>query len=284
MENANKTVIFLHIPRTAGTTLHRIIERHYPSSQIFSTGLLAQESMEKFKSFSESTRARLRMVKGHMAFGLHEHIPGASTYFTLLREPVERVISFYSLIRNEPKHYLHKFVTADNKSLYEFLKDAKAASFADNTQTRMISGFWMGPECGKCSKDMLEKAKKNLRERFSVVGLTEKFDETLLLLKSAFGWNKLFYEKQNVSSGKTDKSSLLAEARELIKKLNQYDMELYEYAVSLFNEQAARQGPSFVDKVREFKTQNKPYNPLLNAYWRLRSHSVGDLLKKIFRM
>ena len=142
----------------------------------------------------------------------------------------------------------------------------------------------MGPECGKCSKQTLETAKKNLREHFSVVGLTEKFDETLLLLKSAFGWDKLFYAKQNVSRDKTGKCLLAENNHDLIRKLNEYDLELYEYAVSLFNEQAAKQGPSFADEVREFKAKNKPYNPLLNAYWRVRSRSFGGLLKKIFRV
>lgn len=41
---------------------------------------------------------------------------------------------------------------------------------------------------GQCSPEMLESAKKNLQD-FAAVGLTERYNETLILLKRAFNWH-----------------------------------------------------------------------------------------------
>lgn len=84
---ARQTVIFLHLPRTAGTTLHRIIERQVRPEGIFSIGWTEQESVQAYRELSQARKAEIRMVRGHMAFGLHEFVPGPSTYFTLLRDP-----------------------------------------------------------------------------------------------------------------------------------------------------------------------------------------------------
>ena len=45
-----KPVIFLHIPKTAGTTLHDIIERHYVPGEICTFGADAHAAVEDFKT------------------------------------------------------------------------------------------------------------------------------------------------------------------------------------------------------------------------------------------
>jgi hypothetical protein len=47
--------------------------------------------------------------------------------------------------------------------------------------------------------ETLERAIRNLRS-CAVVGLTERFDETLLIAKKTFGWRMPFYENFNVTS------------------------------------------------------------------------------------
>lgn len=77
-------------------------------------------------------------------------------------------------------------------SIGDFISSGVAVAFeTNNHQTRFISG--MTAEYGKCTTEMLETAKKNLREYFTVVGLTEYFAESMLLMKRAFGWKTPFY-------------------------------------------------------------------------------------------
>lgn len=279
---AEQTIIFLHIPKTAGTTLHLIIERHYPPESIFSLGPMAQDSIREFKNMSEARRAEIRVLKGHMGFGLHEFVPGPWAYFTLLREPIDRVISFYYFVHRTRQHYLYDFVQSEHVGLKEFI-ESQATPMVDNAQTRMLSGVWLDVGFGECTKETLEQAKRNLRESFTVVGLTERFDETLFLLKRAFGWDKLFYTKQNVTANRPQKSDLPSDTLDTLVNVNLLDIELYQYATELFEEQVRRQGLSFVKEVKAFQLANHLNNPsdnlLIKAYWEMRKYSVRTFIK-----
>ncbi len=260
MENPEKRIVFLHIPRTAGTTLQQIIERQYRPDQIFSLGLVVQEAIEEFKQLEEVRRVKIRMLMGHMGYGLHRYLPGPATYFTILRQPVELVTSFYYFIRRSPQHYLHEFLKSGNRSLKEYL-ESKVTYVTDNVQTRLLSGVWDTVPIGNCTPEVLERAKHNLREHFAVVGLTERFDETLLLLKRAFGWRNLFYTKRNVTRRRPKTGELPVSLREAITDANRLDLALYRYAEELFEEQAARQGASFAAEVRKFQIANTLLSP-----------------------
>ncbi len=45
----HQSVIFLHAPRTAGSTLHAIIERQYPPETIYTRELLDEASRREFQ-------------------------------------------------------------------------------------------------------------------------------------------------------------------------------------------------------------------------------------------
>ncbi len=74
-EPIDATVIFLHISRTGGTRLNRITERVYPGQAILSFGPDAGKSIKAFKSLDEKRRTEIRLLRGHMALGLHQWLP-----------------------------------------------------------------------------------------------------------------------------------------------------------------------------------------------------------------
>jgi Galactose-3-O-sulfotransferase len=64
---------------------------------------------------------------------------------------------------------------------------------------------------------------------FAVVGLSERFDESLLLIKRKLGWNRLpLYQKQNVAAHRPPE--LPKHVLNTIRKHNELDYELYEWA------------------------------------------------------
>lgn len=279
---AEQTVIFLHIPKTAGTTLHKIIERQYRSKNTFTIGRISHVSIEEFKNLSAARRAEIRMIKGHLDFGLHEYVPGPSTYFAILREPIERVVSFFYWIRRTPHHYLYESMISQDTNLKEYL-ESRSNIMLDNAQTRMLSGVWYDLGFGECTAEVLETAKRNLREHFAVVGLTEKFDETLMLLKRAFGWQNLYYARQNVTARRPRKDELTPDTLDLIVEANRLDIELYQYATTLFEEQIRQQGASFVKELEEFQSTNRLVSPLLYVYWTIRQWSLRVFLRQWIR-
>jgi hypothetical protein len=276
----NESVIFLHIPKTAGTTLHRIIDRQYRPKVCYFVDR-HNVGIEEFKNLSPERRAEIRMVRGHMPFGLHQYIPGRATYFTILREPVERVISYYYFVRREPEHYLHDYVISQGTTLQSYV-ESQVSLATDNFQTRIISGVWDQAGYGECSEAVLALAKRNLAEHFVVVGLTERFDETLMLLKRTFAWRNVFYKRHNVTQGRPRQESLSAETLAVLREHNQLDLELYAYAEALFAAQIREQGARFAREVRVFEIVNRWLQPLGHAYWEARKYSVRTFLRRMW--
>jgi hypothetical protein len=269
-------VIFLHIPKTAGTTMLQILDRQYPPQTIFSLGSIAQESIAQFEALSAEEKAKIRLLRGHMAFGLHEIFPGPATYFTILRDPVARVISHYNFILRTPDHYLHDRVVEGGLSLQALLEQDYALMLND-AQVRLVSGVWGDAPFGQVTPEMLQTAKKNLTDSFAVVGLMEEFDKTVLLLKETFNWPEpVTYLRRNVSKQGMTVDTLPPQTIARIRQVNQQDQALYEFGRDLFNAQCARLAPGFDLRARYFQHINKYGQPLQ----RLRAFSVRAKLKE----
>jgi len=274
-----RSVIFLHLPKTAGTTLNNIINRQYRDDEIYASGAIVQDSVAQLKAMEIGEREKIRIFIGHMGFGLHDLLAPPTTYFTILREPIDRVISFYYYVQRNGAHYLHDYVLNDDVSLDEFLT-SKATLMTDNFQVRLISGVWNDIPYGECTRETLEQAKKNLQDSFAVVGLTEEFDQTLLLLKRALGWDNIYYMRHNVTKNRPQKDVLSPETMALLRSHNELDLELYAFAKTLFAEQVERQGASFARDVKLFQWKNGRFKPLINMYWQARKLSVRVFVRE----
>ena len=256
MPDRDESLIFLHIPKTGGSTVYKILDRQYSRAQ---TLRLEEDSqIAAFKTFPVAKRGRHRLIEGHLHFGLHRFIPRASTYITFLRKPVERVLSFYYYARSTPDHYLYPLLSAERLDL-KMLFARELTSELCNGQTRQVAGDeWEDPHRA-VTRAALERAQANLRTHFRVVGILEEFDASLLLLRRAFDWHLPFYVKENVTKEKPADMSQDDETRRLIKDANALDLELYEYACGLFEEQCCAAGDSFAADLCEFRRLNDAY-------------------------
>src|SRR5258707_5872138 len=236
---SDRALIFLHLPKCGGTTLNRIIEWEYNPLRIFSIDpILYLWSYQKLNRWPASRLAKLRVLKGHMPFGIHRRLPQPFTYITFLRDPVERVISAYYFARNYLLHPKHRWIS--ELTLEEYVR----LSPNHNVQTKYLSGreFVGDYHAGDCTEEMLAMAKENLVRHCSLVGLTERFDEGLAILKIIFGWQISKYAKFNVTKTRPKKTSLPASTVDLINERNKYDVDLYDFGVPIFNETRARYG------------------------------------------
>lgn len=227
------TLIFLHVPKAAGMTLHSIIDRQYPKESIFNIGQPVREHIDKFKKLPEHKRAKIRCMKGHMWFGLHRYLPQPSMYITMLRNPVDRLVSHYFYVLRSPTHPLYKTVKSSKMNLREYVSSGMSPEL-NNGQVRLISGTSVQDD--RASTDDLEAAKRNLSEYFVAVGLVERFDESLILFKKLLGWRNIYYMKQNVTHGRPSKREISPQTLRTIENHNSLDMELYKFGVQIFNQ------------------------------------------------
>lgn len=253
VRNKEEALIFLHLPKCAGTTLNRIIEWEYDPLRVFSIDpVLFLWSYKKLNRWPAKRLAKMQVFKGHMPFGIHRRLPQPSTYITFLRDPVERVISAYYFARNYLLHPKHRWISKLT------LEEYGRVSPNHNVQCKYISGrpFVGDFHAGDCDEEMLETAKGNLNRYFSMVGLTERFDEGLAMLKIMFGWEIAKYAKFNVTRSRQAKTSLSPGTVELIAERNKYDVALYEYASAIFDRTRAQYGSEVqrqIDRVSQAK-------------------------------
>lgn len=258
---SDPTVIFLHIGKTAGTTMRQVLRRNFRSSDTMVIRVRArprEETLERFGELPAEVRSRPRLIMGHTIFGLHEHVPRPSTYITIVRKPSSLVVSQYRFVLRTPGHRHHEVVTSEDMSFADYIRSGMSFEM-DNSQTRAIAGD-LSTSYGECTDAMLERAKQNLDESFSVAGLTERFEETLILLQKTFGWSHLHFVRANVSP-QGQPVDITDEARSLIDEHNRLDNALYAHVCERF-EEALGSHPSFEHDLARFRRTNAVYRPL----------------------
>ena len=287
---ADGCVIFIHLPKTGGRTLAAALRYKYPSRTLCLDSLY--EPLERIEEVPSERRRAARAITGHLHYGVHRHMPQRCDYITMLRDPVARVVSMYRFIRGNPRNWLHDEVAGSGMGLEEFVRRV-ADPGVDNEQTRLIAGIGDGemmtrgadgrlrapekPRVAVTEADLV-RAKQNL-DRFLVVGLTERFDESFILIRRALGWRLPMYEKQNVSEAGLPEPPT-PEAIELIRERNRFDLALYEHVAKRFADAVENQGPSFRREVAAFRILNRIPNaigPRMPTRWR---HQVRAVLPR----
>jgi len=223
-----EALIFLHIPKTAGTTLNRIIEWQYSPFVVFTMDPhRIRATAERFKRLPEARRRRLQVVRGHLFYGIHEFLPQGATYITMLREPVARLLSSYYFALRRPLNPLHRKLKREGLGVEDCLR-----LFPDrnNTQCRFIAGV---KDTAITDDRLLDMAKENLTKSFSVVGICERFDESLILISQTFGWTIAPYENHKVAKNRPITEPKLVD---LVSEYNRLDVELYEFGTKLFEQ------------------------------------------------
>jgi hypothetical protein len=224
-----KTVIFLHIPKTGGSTLLTILKNQYRLVHQTQDNRLTDTDLAVLKA---PTASGLQLVHGHNAFGIHELLPQPCTYITLIRHPVPRVVSLYNQIFRDTSHYLHQRVRV--MSLKNFVTSGITKE-TTNWQVRQLNSRTQMQQA-RSDEILFANAQANLQNHFCVVGLTDQFDLSVLLMKQALGWKRCFYRPQNVTSkGQWGASEA---AISLILEQNHLDLRLYEATKGVFQQLA----------------------------------------------
>lgn len=281
----SRRLIFTHIPKTGGTSLRAVLGRHYPTHTVHFKDNNNYLNARHILTLPPAERDGLRLIAGHLSYGIHAYLTGASVYITLLRDPVKRLISNYFFARSLPHHKQHD--NAMRLSLEEFVQDP----LQNQAVTRALYGFTFDPTSPTPPVDMLtlppdalQVAKQHLSENYAVVGITEQFDASLMLMKKALGWANITYMSRNVTKSDDSRQKLSPETIATVKAACAMDVEVYQHALTVFEAQKQAYGLDALQAdLSQFHRQNRVAGRVLRATDSLRQTRFYRTLRRFFR-
>ncbi|MCY9664841.1 sulfotransferase family protein [Paenibacillus alginolyticus] len=231
-KDINKIIIHVHVPKTAGTTMQGIIRRQYDNPKDLKEIYMPWGLPESLNAINDIDNIdEIKCIQGHFPYGIHRYFNRSFNYIAMLRNPIEHIISVYSYILENPTIPYYNEIMKNNLTLKDFNKLKTPYGDLNNLQTRYISGVIM--------RDLnlgdLERAKENVLKKFLFVGLTERFDESVFMLKQLLGWKISFYAKKNVTKLRQRQEDLPNDLLDAIYQSNEYDIELYRFTKALFD-------------------------------------------------
>lgn len=282
-----KTFVFIHTPKTAGTTIHSVLNKEY-KKQYYIRGNKAFKDVARFKKFSETKKNSFDIIRGHLSILTLPELKDFQT-LTFFRDPLDYFLSDFYYIKRSPKNRLYPLIK-DMDDPEEFLDLVVKVNY-DNIQTRHLSASINEPidleriDFSKHGEEYLKKAIKNV-DSFDYVFFTQQFDLAMLLLEKELNWPKRpFYNLRNQGK-KPIKKSDLSEA--FVSKFNEayrYDIQLVEFAKQknqeLIKDKVTDQE---IDKFRQENKayQEKSWNRINDLYIKRIQKKLNDYYRDVF--
>lgn len=227
--------LFMHIQKTAGTSLVNMA-RHYYGSSIVSHADYCSSTPEELSKYN--------FVSGHFGYAYARRLMSGRYTFTFLRDPLERVLSFYFFCRSRELVRYEIYRLAHDHELPEFLEMCMADPFLKmqvwNNQVWQLAYGYTLPDTltlEDFSPDQLLELSKDHLQAFSLVGFTETFDKDAATICQALKFPRRRrnqpYLKENATPQRPQLSDQPASTREMLMKITELDRELYSYARGL---------------------------------------------------
>jgi FkbM family methyltransferase len=268
----NVPFYFLHIPKTAGSTLNILLKEVFSDDEI-----LPRSMWHQVLELSPEQVNRYKLFSGHFYSYFYRIVPKPLRYFTFLRDPIERALSHYGHVIRDKTHYLHNHAMALG-SFSAYMRDEATQFTISNFQVRalaidvnpfpiaaaltqeQIDSFELerileSINCDLKADELLEIAIENLKH-FCFVGVTERFEDSMEMLCNTFGWtHHSSIEPANINANRITKQTISVEDLNFLKRLNAADIALYEFALKNFeNKRLLMQNPiKFVSYAQNFE-------------------------------
>lgn len=238
--NRGQVAINIRIPKTAGTSLTYIMAISYEG-----TAMIVGDDADpmKLRQLNISQRRRVTFVAGHLNYGVGDLFPQRVVYLTTLREPRERVYSFYRYIRRRDDHPLHGLVNSRCATFGDFLELAAEhgilRSEVDNGQVRRLAGDVTAAGFDD-TPTLYQWAMHHLFAPDMLFGISEKFGDFVQLLVERGIIPKAGEANENTPPGNEPRlAEALAGASDeqlrLFDEFTRWDSSLYAAAAACYN-------------------------------------------------
>lgn len=225
---SHKTIISVHIPKTAGTSLlaeikHGAVGKYLldyhdrPATTGWRDRLRRGVNYLKARRDGSMLLRNYDIIHGHFHVGKYAFLYPDADFITFMRDPVERVISCF---------YYFKYVASRNPAT---VKRNPNITLVANNQLDLIEFARLD-----MMKDIYSRYIGGWPlEKFKFIGITEQFRESIMILNKIFGIN-LAERHERPGNNEKYENEYRPYLREL-RAANHENMRIYEAVVHLFN-------------------------------------------------
>ncbi|HXH02010.1 MAG TPA: sulfotransferase family 2 domain-containing protein [Candidatus Competibacteraceae bacterium] len=248
----NKALVFLHIPKTGGTSLHNMLVGYYEKSEV------CPERFNNLDKWDQEQLKSFRYFSGHYDRHQVSLIPREKFIITMLREPKSRILSLYYFWRAHRHEAIEKNNLggpriAKRLSLIDFLRYANEGipGNIDNILCRSLIGkLYVGPNREYLFPDdeVVDRAKAAL-DSFDAFGVVEHVEQSFGRIFSKLGLpapDKIPHERDHRSFANqpnlefVEKEEITPDIEAELDRLTDKDRILYGYALEKFSKNNAR--------------------------------------------
>ncbi len=235
------TLVFIHLPKTGGTALRTSLLRAFdpPVTALVyaASDLDGAMTRQEFNQLPAEVRSGLRLVMGHFSYGIHRQVERPCRYATLLRDPVERVVSLYYHFLNLPgvrfgsKGYRERLRLRLRRTSLEDWIFGESRLPADNLAVRNLTGRRDIP-FGGCTDTLFDEAMANIDRDFAALLATERMPENALAMGRVVGRELPLVGSENTNPKRPATQAIDASVLQRIRELNRFDERLHQIALA----------------------------------------------------
>jgi len=234
-----RVLIHLHLPKTAGSSLTKILAPNHTRGTQLTTG---DVNIDKLTNLPPQQRRAISFLFGHLSHGVANHLPQKHLYTCVLRRPGPRLLSYYNYLYRTVDHPSHHTVKGQEMSFGTFLEwtaDPKNAhrGEVDNGQVRRLAGHGMRKRYGEES-ELISLALSNLLAPDMIYGLTEYFDDFIGRLHARGIIGKKVEVRENAAPNPTNLDEALLKLtgrqKELYDSFIYWDEMLYDISEKIY--------------------------------------------------
>lgn len=225
VSNPEAIWFFVHVPKTAGTSMSSELDRLRPPYVNISVDYERNDVShdvavrQAVAQFGATQIGATRSASGHVPLAVLDDVLGprpGMRLFTLLRDPVARVISDYTY-QTTPAHPPFEAF----KKRFPTIEDYVLAPTEQNKMTSFLSAGQPGQS--------FDQLYRQMEQRFMFIGMTELYDMSFNIISRLIGKPARSQERRRATSAEAKaRVAITPSLVTLIRQANHVDQQLYD--------------------------------------------------------
>lgn len=224
---SQRKILFDHLPKCGGSSINKFLEKNYLRRKTYNVKVENQDYyINRFINLSEKKRYGFDLIKGHLVHSLIDYVHPDTLKITLLRDPVERIISHYYYVKNNPGHYLYQAINKQNMGLEDYV----SSGISNELRNWFVSHF-LGISYEEAEQNpvkSIDAAVRLVLNNYNIIGFlneiesfTDEVDKVAHL--------KYPYNGEQINKSERPKNNIIPEnVIKTINNINFLDVEFYK--------------------------------------------------------